>query len=283
MKKIIMLSCAALLAFAPMAFAGGEDANTAANEVTKQHEAKDATKPAEHKAADAHREIELKHVKWHHNGMLGTYDRAALQRGFQVYKEVCAACHSMKLLSYRNLTALGYTDDQVKAFASEYNVQDGPNDAGEMFERPARPSDHFKSPFPNDNAARAANNGALPKDLSLIVKARHGGENYIYSLLTGYENPPEGVTVPQGLYYNRYFAGHQIAMPPPLNDGAVTFADGTKNDVDQMAKDISQFLQWASEPELETRKKMGLQVLIFLGVFSALMYLTKKKLWKNVH
>lgn len=234
-------------------------------------------------APEVSHNIPLKKVDWPQAGMLGKFDRAALQRGFQVYKEVCAACHGMSLLSYRDLKALGYSDNEVKAFAAEYTVQDGPNEAGEMFDRPARPSDRFKSPFPNDNAARAANNGALPKDLSLIVKARHGGEDYVYSLLTGYENPPAGHEVPPGMNYNKYFPGHQIAMPPPLNEGAVTYADGTEASVDQMAKDVTQFMAWAAEPHLQTRKKMGLQVLIFLGVFSVLMYLTKKKLWKNVH
>ena len=219
---------------------------------------------------------------WHHAGVFGTFDRASLQRGFQVYKQVCAACHGMRQLSYRNLEALGYSEDQVKAIASEYMVTDGPNDEGEMFERPARPSDRFKSPFANEKAARAANGGAYPKDLSLIAKARHGGEDYLYALLTGYQEPPNGFDVPEGMYYNKYFEGHLIAMAPPLMEGAVSYADGTEATVPQMAHDVSTFLAWAAEPALETRKKMGLQVLIFLAVFSVIMYLAKKEVWKNV-
>ncbi len=224
----------------------------------------------------------LKHFDWPDQGMFGKYDRAALQRGFQVYKQVCAACHGMHYLSYRNLADLGYNEAEIKSIASEYTVTDGPNDAGDMFERPARPSDRFKAPFANEQAARAANNGALPKDLSLMAKARHGGQDYLYSLLTGFEEAPAGVTIPQGMYYNKYFEGHQIAMPPPLNEGAVSYADGTTASVDQMAKDVSQFLAWAAEPKLEERKKMGFQVLIFLVVFSFIMYGAKKQVWRDM-
>ncbi len=224
----------------------------------------------------------LKEVKWHHDGPFGTYDRAALQRGFQVYKQVCSTCHSMNYMSYRNLSALGYNDDEVKAIAADVQIKDGPNDAGEMFDRAGRPSDRFKAPFANEQAARAANGGALPKDLSLMVKARHGGENYVYSLLTGYENPPAGVTIPNGLYYNKYFEGHQIAMPPPLSEGVVTYADGTQASVDQMAKDVAQFLTWAAEPNMEERKKMGFQSIIFLIIFSIVMYLAKQQIWAKM-
>ena len=220
---------------------------------------------------------------WPHQGMFGTYDKMALQRGFQVYKEVCAACHSMKLLSYRNLSGLGYSDEQIKSLAAEYTVMDGPNDEGEMFERPARPSDRFKSPFANDNAARAANNGALPPDFSLLVKARDGGEDYIYALLTGYKPAPEGESMMAGMSWNQYFPGHQMAMAPPLSDGQVAYADGTPNTVDQMARDVSQFLAWAAEPHLENRNQMGLKVMIFLLAFAGVMCAVKRKVWKDVH
>lgn len=221
---------------------------------------------------------------WPHQGPFGTYDRAALQRGFQVYKQVCSACHSMKLLSYRNLKDLGFSEAEIKAIASDYQVTDGPNDQGEMYQRPAKPSDHFVSPFPNDQAARAANGGALPPDLSLIVKARDGHEDYIYSLLTGFGLPlPSGETVANGMYYNPYFAGHQIAMPQPLRDDAVTYADGTKASLDQEARDVVQFLAWASEPKMEARKQTGLKVIAFLVVFAAFMYRVKRKVWKDLH
>ncbi|MEJ0063744.1 MAG: cytochrome c1 [Alphaproteobacteria bacterium] len=221
---------------------------------------------------------------WHHAGITGTFDRASLQRGFQVYKEVCATCHGLHLLSYRNLVDIGFTADEVKAIASGYQVADGPNDEGEMFQRPGLPSDRFVKPFPNDMAARAANNGALPPDLSLIVKARHGGENYIYSLLTGYEEkPPEGVTLMAGMYYNASFSGHQIAMPPPLTNDQVTYADGTKATVAQMSKDVATFLTWAAEPKLEIRKQTGIKVILFLIVFAGIMYVVKRRVWHKLH
>jgi len=225
----------------------------------------------------------LVHRVWPHQGVTGTFDRAALQRGFQVYKEVCSSCHSLKHLSYRNLTALGFSADEVKAIASNYTVMDGPNDEGEMFERPALPSDRFKSPFANANAARAANNGALPPDLSLIVKARAGHEDYIYSLLIGYEEAPADFTLNPGMSYNTVFPGHQIAMAAPLNPDGVSYADGTKASVDQMAQDVVQFLAWAGDPHLEERKRTGLAVMIFLVIFAGLMYAAKKKMWKDVH
>ena len=221
---------------------------------------------------------------WPHAGMTGTFDRAALQRGFQVYKQVCAACHSLKLVSYRNLEEIGFSEAQVKAVAAEVQVTDGPNDQGEMFQRPARPSDRFVGPFANDQAARAANNGALPPDLSLMIKARHGHEDYVYSLLTGFNlTPPPEETIAQGMYYNPYFPGRQIAMPPPLSEDAVTYADGTKAGGEQMARDVTQFLTWAAEPKLEARKRTGLKVLIFLAVLSGVMYALKRKVWKKLH
>ena len=220
---------------------------------------------------------------WPDAGMFGTYDRAALQRGFQVYKEVCSVCHSMKLLSYRDLRALGFSEPEVKALAANVTVHDGPNDNGDMFDRPGRPSDFFVSPFPNDQAARAANKGALPPDLSLIIKARHGGEDYVYSILTGFgQTPPAGEAMMPGMNYNPYFAGHQIAMPPPLKDDSVTYADGTKATTAQEAKDVAQFLAWASEPTMEVRKQTGLKVLIFLAVFAGIMFAVKKKVWSKI-
>jgi ubiquinol-cytochrome c reductase cytochrome c1 subunit len=220
--------------------------------------------------------------QWPHKGITGTYDRDALQRGFQVYKEVCSACHAMKYLSYRNLEDLGYSPEQVKAIASEYTITDGPNDDGEMFERPARPSDRFRSPFANDKAARAANGGALPVDLSLIVKSRPYGEDYIYALLTGYETPPEGTELMAGMHWNKYFPGHQIAMAQPITDGQVTYSDGSAASLQQASRDLTQFLAWASEPHMEQRKFTGMKALLFMLVFCGIMYAVKRKVWRDV-
>ncbi|WP_191083530.1 cytochrome c1 [Roseococcus microcysteis] len=215
-------------------------------------------------------------------GLFGTFDRGALQRGFQVYKEVCSACHSMRLLSYRNLLDIGLTDEQVRAIAAEYQITDGPNEDGEMFERPGRLSDRFRRPFPNEQAARAANNGAYPVDLSVITKARAGGANYIHALLTGYVDPPAGVEVMPGMNYNAWFPGHQIAMPNVLNPGQLEFADGTEATVEQMSRDVTTFLAWAAEPEMERRRQMGVKVLIFLAILGGLVYATKRKVWADV-
>ena len=225
----------------------------------------------------------LPSLGWSFDGPFGTFDRGALQRGFQVYKEVCAACHSMKLLSYRNLRDIGFSEAAVKAIAAEYQVMDGPNDEGEMFERPAVPSDRFKSPFANDKAARAANNGALPVDLSLVAKSRKGGADYLHALLTGYEDPPSGFQLAEGMQYNKYFPGHQIAMPAPLNEGQIEYADGTKATVGQMARDVSEFLMWAAEPKLEDRKRLGLKVVLFLLLLTGLFYAAKRKVWADLH
>jgi ubiquinol-cytochrome c reductase cytochrome c1 subunit len=222
-------------------------------------------------------------LHWSFQGIFGTYDRAALARGFQVYKEICSACHSMNLMHYRNLQDIGFSEDQVKQIAASVQVTDGPNDAGDMFERPGRPSDTFKPPFANENAARAANNGALPPDLSLIVKARKGGPDYVDGILTGFRDPPADMKMAQGMYYNEYFPGHQIAMPPPLSDGAVTYPDGTKATVDQMASDVSNFLAWASEPKLEERHFIGVKSVLFLIVLTVLLYGAKRKIWAAVH
>jgi ubiquinol-cytochrome c reductase cytochrome c1 subunit len=234
--------------------------------------------------AQGHEIIHIPNTDFSFDGIFGTYDRASAQRGFQVYKEVCSACHSMRQLSYRHLTSIGLTPAQVAALASQFQVQDGPNDNGEMFERPARASDRFRRPFANDAAARAANNGALPPDLSVMAKAREGGADYLHALLVGYEEPPPGVTVANGMHYNKYFPGHQIAMAPPLNtDGQVTYADGTTATVNQMATDVSTFLAWAAEPELEQRRAMGVRMIIFLTILGGLVYAVKRKVWANLH
>ena len=231
---------------------------------------------------------------WSFEGLFGTYDRAALQRGYQVYKEVCAACHAMSQLRYRDLgggsdaghgpvVGLGYSEAEVKAIAAEYKVMDGPNDEGEMFERTARPADRFKKPFANEKAARAANNGAYPVDLSLVVEARKHGADYIYALLTGYKDAPSGVKLGEGMHYNAWFPGHQIAMAAPLADDRVTYGDGTKATVSQMAKDVTTFLAWASEPNLEARKALGIKVILFLILLSGILYAAKRKVWAAVH
>ncbi|KIZ47928.1 MULTISPECIES: cytochrome c1 [Rhodopseudomonas] len=243
--------------------------------------------------------------EWSFAGPFGKFDRAQLQRGFKVYKEVCSACHSMKLLSYRNLAdpgGPGFTKEQAAAVAAEATVKDGPNDAGEMFERPGRLADPFHSPFPNEMAARAANGGAAPPDMTLLAKARsyergfpqfifdffsmfqEQGPNYIDALLQGYvDPPPEGFTLPDGSYYNKYFPGHSIKMPPPISDGQVTYEDGSPETLPQYAKDVASFLMWTAEPHLEARKKLGLQVMIFLLILSGLLYFTKKRIWADAH
>jgi len=219
---------------------------------------------------------------WPFEGIFGTFDRQAAQRGAQVYLEVCSTCHSNHNLYYRNLKDIGFSEVEIKQLAQKYTVKDGPNAEGEMFDRPALPSDRFVSPYPNEEAARAANNGAHPLDLSLIIKARQDGPNYVFSLLSGYQEAPADVKLMPGLYYNPYFEGGQIAMPPPLTEGQVTFSDGTPATLEQMAKDVVVFLQWAAEPEMEHRKSMGLKVMIFLLVFTVFFYVTKKKIWKNI-
>ena len=233
--------------------------------------------------ASAADEAKLPEEHWSFDGVFGTYDRAALQRGFQVYKEVCSACHAVKELYYRDLAALGFSDEEVKALAAQAQVTDGPNDQGEMFQRPGRPSDPIARPFLNDNAARAANNGALPPDLALITKAREGGPDYVFALLTGYAPAPADVKLGPNMNYNLYFPGHQIAMPPPLNDGAVTFADNTPSTVKQMAHDVTNFLSWAAEPSLEQRHRTGVKVMAFLLVCAGLFYAVKRKVWADVH
>jgi cytochrome c1 len=240
-------------------------------------------------------------VKWSFSGPFGKYDRAQLQRGLKVYREVCAVCHGLKYVAFRNLADLGYSEAQVKAIASEYKIQDGPNDQGDMFEREGRPADYFPTPWPNENAARARYNG-VPPDMSVLAKARgyergfpwfifdmftqfqEHGVDYIHALMTGYkEKPPAGFTLPQGSFYNEYFPGHAIAMPPPLSDKRIDYTDGTPTTVDQLAKDVSAFMMWAAEPHLEARKRIGFQVMIFLIVLAGLLYFTKKKVWADAH
>jgi len=228
---------------------------------------------------------------WDFSGPFGTFDRAALKRGYQIYDEVCSGCHSLSLVAYRNLTAIGFSEDEVKALAAEKEVPADPNEDGETHDdegsrimRPAIPADRFVEPYANENAAKAANDGAVPPDLSLMTKARKDGHNYLYALLTGYkEEAPEGKEVPDGKYYNEYFPGHAIGMAPPLDDESVEYEDGTKPTLDQHAKDIVTFLNWAAQPELEERKQMGLKVLLFLIVLTAMLYALKRKIWSDVH
>lgn len=221
---------------------------------------------------------------WSFSGPFGTFDRGELQRGFQIYQEVCAGCHSLKFVRFRNLAALGFSSEEIKAIAAEASIVDGPDDEGEMFERDGLPSDPLPAPFPNAKAAAAANGGAVPPDLSLVAKSRAGGPDYLFALLTGYEEePPADFTLLEGLTYNHYFPGNQIAMPSPLSEGAVEYADRTEASVDQMAKDVSVFLMWAAEPNLEDRKRMGVKVVLFLIAFTGLLYAVKKKVWADLH
>lgn len=281
--KLIIAGAAALALLTGAAFAAGEAGHNAAEPTHFP-----ILKPAE--------------LDWSFAGPFGTYDKAQLQRGLKVYKEVCSACHSMKRVAFRTLEDLGYSEEQVKALAAEYEVQDGPNADGEMFTRKAVASDYFPSPYPNEAAAAASNNGAAPPDFSLIAKARtvergfptfvfdvftqyaQGGPDYIHALLTGYEQtPPEGMEIAEGTYYNPYYiAGKALAMAQPIADDQVTYDDGTPQTVDQYSKDVSAFLMWAAEPHLEARKQTGFSVLIFLALFGAIVYLTKKKVWHNV-
>ena len=221
------------------------------------------------------------HQHWHFSGMTGTYDKAAMQRGLKVYREVCAACHSLDYVYFRNLEALGYSEAQVKNIAAEYEVEDGPDDEGEMFTRPARPSDAFPSPYANKKAAIAAN-GAYPPDLSLMTKARGHGSDYVFALLTGYEEPKHGEEVPEGKAWNKYFPGHVISMAAPLMDGQVSYEDGSPETVEQYAYDVVNFLTWAADPYMEERKQTGIKVILFLLAFAGVMYAYKKKIWADV-
>ena len=229
--------------------------------------------------------VKLLKIDWSFKGVTGKFDRASLQRGYQVYTEVCASCHSMNLVSYRNLGEPGgpeFSVEQVKAIAANFEVEDGPNSDGEMFTRPGRPSDKFVSPYPNVQAATAANGGAYPPDMSVLVKARKGGSDYIYSVLMGYEDPPAGFELEEGVYYNKYMDGQKIKMSNPLSEGIVTYADGTQTTQAQMAKDVTTFLTWTAEPHLETRHKMGVKVIIFLTIFTLLVYLSMRRIWSRI-
>ncbi|MBM3579916.1 MAG: cytochrome c1 [Alphaproteobacteria bacterium] len=224
-----------------------------------------------------------KEMRWEFDGFFGSIDRASAQRGYQVYKEVCSACHGLQRVAYRNLTEIGFSEGEVKQIASEALITDGPNDEGEMFERPGLPSDKFVGPYANEQAARAANSGAYPPDLSLIIKARHDGANYVYSLLTGFTDAPNNFPLVQGKIYNPYFEGRQISMPEPItDDGQVEYKDGTYATKEQMVIDVVNFLQWAAEPETEHRKKMGVRTMIFLGILFVILLAAKKAVWKNV-
>lgn len=221
-------------------------------------------------------------VDWAFDGHFGTFDRAAVQRGFQVYKEVCAACHGIERIAFRNLQQVGFSEAEVKTLAAEYSFKAFDSE-GEEIERPGIVADHFPAPFANEDAARAANNGAYPPDLSLMTKARPDGANYVYSLLTGYAEPSEGFMVGEGMYYNPFYEGRQIAMAPPLvMDGQVSYEDETEASIDQMAKDVVTFMQWAAEPEMEDRKSMGIKVLLFLFIFTIFFYIAKKRIWEDV-
>jgi cytochrome c1 len=241
--------------------------------------------------------------QWSFAGPFGQYDPEQLQRGFKIYREVCSTCHSLKLLSFRNLADPGgpsFTEAQAAAIAATFQVTDGPNDQGQMFQRAGKISDYFPPPFANDQAARAALGGGLPPDMSTLAKARgydrgfpwfifdaftqyqEGGPDYIHAILNGYTDPPAGFVLPPGTHYNKYFPGHAIAMPKPISDGQVKFTDGTPETVEQYGRDVAAFLMWASEPKLDERKRLGFQVMIYLIVLSALLYFTKKKVWHEV-
>jgi cytochrome c1 len=243
-------------------------------------------------------------LQWSFHGPFGAYDQAQLQRGFKIYREVCSNCHSLKLLAFRNLAdpgGPGFTEAQAATIASGFQVTAGPNDKGEMYQRPGGIADRFPPPFPNDQAARRANGGALPPDMSVLAKARsyeagfpwfvldaftqyqEDGPDYIHAILNGYEDPPPGVTLPPGAQYNKYFPGHAIGMPKPLSDGQVEYTDGTPTTVDQYGKDVAAFLMWAAEPKLDERKRLGFQVFVFLIVLTALLYFTKRRVWHDVH
>ena len=230
----------------------------------------------------AEQEVQPPHNQWSFESPLGTFDRGALQRGFQVYQEVCSTCHALDHLRYENLKDLGYTEAQIKVIASQHEVPGPLDDEGNPTKRQGKPEDHFVKPFPNEKAARAANNGAYPPDQSLVVKARKHEADYVKALLTGYTNPPQDMKMANGMYYNTYFPGHQIAMAPPLSPGQVKYADGTPSTVEQMAHDVVTFLAWAAEPTLEERKRMGVKVLSFLALFTIMMYIVMRRTWRDL-
>ena len=224
-------------------------------------------------------------TSWSFKGIFGTFDRASLQRGYQVYQEVCSGCHSVQYLSYRNLSEKGgpeFSIEEAKVIAAQFEVTDGPNSDGEIFMRPGRLSDKFVKPYPNVEASKAANDGAYPPDMSVLAKARKGGADYIYSLLLGYEEPPEGFEIEEGVYYNKYMSGNKIKMTAPLSDGLVEYSDGTQSTTAQMAKDITTFLVWTAEPHLESQHRMGFKVIIYLIILLTLVYMSKQKVWSRI-
>ncbi|MCB8838389.1 cytochrome c1 [Aurantimonas sp. VKM B-3413] len=305
MKRLLSALLAAGMLLAPVALAHAQDGQGPTENSAADEAAATGGAPSEHaaEAGAAHtphypmREPEM--LSWSFAGPFGHWDIGQLQRGLNVYKNVCAACHSLNLVAFRNLEALGYSDAQVKAFAAEYTVQDGPNGDGDMFDRPGIPSDYFPSPFANPEAAAAANGGAAPPDLSLIAKARavergfpnfvfdiftqyqEAGPDYIHGLLTGYDaEPPADITVADGTYYNpNFISGPALKMPPPLSDGVVTYPDGAPETIDQYSRDVSAFLMWAAEPHLVERKATGFVTMIFLIVFAGMLYVVKKRVW----
>jgi len=229
--------------------------------------------------------VEYLKTDWTFKGLFGKFDRASLQRGYQVYTEVCAACHSMKYLSYRNLSEKGgpeFSLAQAKAIAASFEVTDGPNSDGEMFNRPGKLSDKFVMPYENVKAAEAANGGAYPPDMSVLVKARGGGVDYIYSLLQGYEEAPSGMILDEGVHYNKYMYGNKIRMSAPLSDGIIEYSDGTNASVEQMSKDVTTFLMWAAEPSLEARHQMGFKAIVYLIILTILVYFSMKKIWSRI-
>jgi ubiquinol-cytochrome c reductase cytochrome c1 subunit len=275
--KRLLLACALLGVFTPPVLAADNPTPAAA--------------PA---AAPSTAPMAPRKMAWSFDGPFGVYDRASLQRGFQVYKEVCSACHSLGRVAFRNLAEKGgpeFSQPQASAIAASYKVPADPDEQGKTVDangqpltRPAVPSDYFPPPFPNEKATRAAMNGALPPDLSLIVKAREGHENYVYSILTGFgQQPPPNEKMARGMNYNPYFPRHQIAMPPPLSNGSVTYADGTSNTIEQEAHDVVTFLTWAAEPKMEERKRTGFNVILFLLAFSTLLYFTYRRIWHGEH
>jgi len=235
-------------------------------------------------ASSEENKVKLIKNNWSFEGVFGTFDRASLQRGYQVYQEVCAGCHSIRHLSYRNLSEKGgpeFSIEEAKAIAAKFEVTDGPNEDGEMFTRPGRLSDKFVSPFPNVKAAAAANGGAYPPDMSVLAKARKGGAAYIYSLLMGYEEAPTGYELDDGVYYNKYMSGQKIKMAEPISEGVIEYADGTETTKAQIAKDVTTFLVWAADPHLEARHKMGFKVFFYLIILLTLVYLSKQKVWSR--
>ncbi len=242
-----------------------------------------AVTPAPSHAAEGTAEPPMEQ-EWSFDGIFGRFDRQQLQRGFQVYREVCASCHGLDYIAFRNLQEIGYSEDQTKVLASEYFIEECCDDQGDFYERPAIPSDYIPNPYPNEQFARSANNGSLPPDLSLITKARAGGPDYVYSITIGYEDPPPEMEAEMmdGMYYNKYFEGNQIAMAQQLFEELVEYSDGTFASNEQMAADVTAFLHWAAEPKLEVRKQTGIRVLLFTFVFTVLAYFLKKRIWSDV-